>query len=156
MHFAGGHGRVSIQRMSQPTILAGPNSRILGAYSARMTAGDYDAVFDHFGEGFFSHVTERAHPASLDTDIRHVEARYYRDSKAAIPDGVWTVEVLVERDDIVISNWTLTGTHTDAPFFGVPASGEKVTINGTAILRFKDGKIVEHWGGPHCPRGIGL
>jgi len=20
----------------------------------------------------------------------------------------------------------------------------------------KDGKIVEHWGGPHCPNGIGL
>ena len=52
--------------MNEPTILAGPNSRILGAYSARMTAGDYDAVFDHFGEGFFSHVTERAHPESLD------------------------------------------------------------------------------------------
>ncbi len=55
-----------------------------------------------------------------------------------------------------ISNWTLTGTHTGAPFFGVPPSGKKVTINGTAILRFKDGKIVEHWGGPHCPRGIGI
>lgn len=156
MHFPDALSWATFRRMDKPTILAGPNSRILGAYSARMTAGDYDAVFDHFGEGFFSHVTERAHPESLDTDIRHVEARYYRDSKAAFPDGVWTVDVLVERDDIVVSNWTLTGTHTGAPFFGVPPSGKKVTINGTAILRFKDGKIVEHWGGPHCPRGIGI
>ena len=70
--------------------------------------------------------------------------------------GIVGRDVLVERDDIVVSNWTLTGTHTGAPFFGVPPSGKKVTINGTAILRFKDGKIVEHWGGPHCPRGIGI
>jgi len=26
----------------------------------------------------------------------------------------------------------------------------------TAILRFRDGKVVEHWGGPHCMRGVGL
>ena len=30
------------------------------------------------------------------------------------------------------------------------------THMGTAILRFRDGKIVEHWGGPHCMRGVGL
>jgi hypothetical protein len=31
-----------------------------------------------------------------------------------------------------------------------------VTINGTAILRMRDGKVVEHWGGPHCTKGVGL
>ena len=35
-------------------------------------------------------------------------------------------------------------------------SGEPVEINGTAILRIRDGKIVEHWGGPHCQDGVGL
>ena len=29
-------------------------------------------------------------------------------------------------------------------------------IDGTAILRMRDGKVVEHWGGPHCAYGIGL
>jgi ketosteroid isomerase-like protein len=37
-----------------------------------------------------------------------------------------------------------------------PPSGEPVEINGTAILRMRDGKIVEHWGGPHCQEGLGL
>jgi ketosteroid isomerase-like protein len=41
-------------------------------------------------------------------------------------------------------------------YYGVQASGERVTINGTAILRMKDGKVAEHWGGPHCANGIGL
>jgi rare lipoprotein A len=33
---------------------------------------------------------------------------------------------------------------------------EQVVINGTAVLRIRDGKIVEHWGGPHCQNGVGL
>jgi hypothetical protein len=33
-------------------------------------------------------------------------------------------------------------------FFGAPPTGKKVEINGTAILRIREGKIIEHWGGP--------
>ena len=36
------------------------------------------------------------------------------------------------------------------------APRQPVTINGTAILRMRDGLIVEHWGGPHCQDGVGL
>ena len=58
---------------------------------------------------------------------------------------------------MVVSNWTLRGTHTGSAFYDVPPSGNKVEINGTAILRFdSEGKIVEHWGGPHCMKGVGL
>jgi hypothetical protein len=66
------------------------------------------------------------------------------------------VDLLIEKNDLVVSNWTLTGTHTGDAFYDVPPSGEPVTINGTAILRVRDGRIVEHWGGPHCQAGIGL
>jgi hypothetical protein len=38
----------------------------------------------------------------------------------------------------------------------VSPSGDPVVINGTAILRIRDGKVVEHWGGPHCQDGLGL
>lgn len=43
-----------------------------------------------------------------------------------------------------------------AAFYDLPPSGERVTINGTAVLRLEGGKIVEHWGGPHCPAGLGV
>jgi predicted ester cyclase len=66
------------------------------------------------------------------------------------------VTLLIVHDDLFVSHWTLTGTHTGTPYYGVPASGESVTIDGTAILRMRDGKVVEHWGGPHCANGIGL
>ncbi len=132
------------------------NLKILGEYSARMIAGDYDAVFEFFAPDFFSHVTERVSPEALGTDIRPHERTFWESAKSAFPDMKFGVDLLVESGDLVVSNWTLAGTHTGAPYYDIPPSGEPVTINGTAILRFRDGKIVEHWGGPHCAQGTGL
>jgi len=132
------------------------NLSILGRYSARMFAGDYDAVFEFFAPEFVSHVAERVNPDLVGTDIRGEEKRFWQMAKTAFPDMEFKVDLLVESGDIVVSNWTLTGTHSGGPYYGVPPSGKRVTINGTGILRFRDGKIVEHWGGPHCMNGVGL
>lgn len=130
--------------------------RSLGAYSARMAAGDFDAVFDLFAPGFRTHVSARVTPGSVEGDIRGHERTYWASARAAFPDMQFRVDLLIQSGDLVVSNWTLTGTHTGEPFFGVPPTGEPVTINGTAILRLRDGKVVEHWGGPHCAQGIGV
>ncbi len=45
---------------------------------------------------------------------------------------------------MVGGRFTLTGTHR-GDFAGVPASGNKVSVTGHDFLRFKDGKISEHW-----------
>jgi predicted ester cyclase len=135
---------------------ASNNLRILGKYSARMLAGEYEAVREHFAPEFLSHVAERVAPEVMGTDIRSHEEEFWEETRKAFPDRQFQVNLLVESGDLVISNWTLTGTHTGGTYYDVPPSGEKVTINGTAILRFKDGKVVEHWGGPHCMRGVGL
>lgn len=132
------------------------NLKILGEYSARMAKQDYDAVFEFFAEDFFSHVTPRVSPEAVGTDIRPQERRFWEQARKAFPDFEMSVELLLESDDLVVSNWTLRGTHTGESYYDVPASGKRVEINGTAILRFRDGKIIEHWGGPHCSRGVGL
>jgi predicted ester cyclase len=128
----------------------------LGAYSARMAAGDYDAVYEYFAPDFVSHATARVSPAAVGTDIRPEEHKFWKMAKAAFPDMDFRVDLLLEIDDLVVSHWTLTGTHTGGAYYDVPPSGERVTINGTAILRLRDGQVVEHWGGPHCLHGIGL
>lgn len=132
------------------------NLRILGKYSARMLAGDYQAVREHFAEDFASHVAERVNPAVVGSDIRGHEEEFWEQTRQAFPDREFHINLLIESGDLVVSNWTLSGTHTGGNYYDVPPSGERVTINGTAILRFKDGKVVEHWGGPHCMRGVGL
>jgi predicted ester cyclase len=132
------------------------NLRILGEYSARMAAGDYAAVYDVFAPDFVSHVTGRVSPDVVGTDIRSQEHKFWETAKRAFPDMQFRVDLLIESGDLIVSNWTLTGTHTGEPFYDVSPSGEAVVINGTAILRMRDGRVVEHWGGPHCAYGIGL
>ena len=132
------------------------NLRMLGAYSAAMEAGDGAAVFEFWSDDFVSHVTERVSPDRVGTDVRGQEQEWWQQAKSAFPDMRFLVNLLIESDDLVVSNWTVKGTHTGDAFYDVPASGEPVEINGTAVLRIRDGKIVEHWGGPHCQQGLGL
>jgi steroid delta-isomerase-like uncharacterized protein len=130
--------------------------RTLGEYSAAMDRGDTAAVFSFWSEDFVSHVTERVNPDRVGSDVRGDEQEWWRQVRAAFPDMTFSVNLLIEKDDLVVSNWTVKGTHTGTPFYDLPPSGQPVEINGTAILRMRDGKIVEHWGGPHCQRGLGL
>ena len=132
------------------------NLRILAQYSSRMAAGDYDAVYDVFAPEFASHVTARVSPDAVGQDIRGQEHKFWEMARIAFPDMKFRVNMVIEQGDLIVSNWTLTGTHSGAAFYDVQPSGERVHIDGTAILRMRDGKVVEHWGGPHCAYGIGL
>lgn len=69
----------------------------------------------------------------------------HRGTIASFPDNHVTTEDLIAEGDRVVERWTMTMTHTGEPFFGVPASGKKVTTTGTSIYRIANGKIVEHW-----------
>ena len=131
------------------------NLRLLGKYSRAMQTGDSDAVFEFFSPDFHSHVAERVSPDRVGSDVRGDEQQWWQAVRAALPDMTFTVDLLVESDDLVVSNWTVRGTHTGTAFFDIAPTGRPVTINGTAILRIRDGQIVEHWGGPHCQRGRG-
>ena len=132
------------------------NLAILAAYSDAMFAGDQNAVFEYWSPDFHSHVTERVNPAAVGTDVRGQELEWWTQCRDAFPDMVFSVGLLIEKDDLIVSNWTVRGTHSGTAFYGVEPSNELVVINGTAILRMRDGKIVEHWGGPHCQSGLGL
>ena len=134
------------------------NLKILAEYTERIKNGDTDAVYEYFAPGFASHVTKRVSPDSSGLDVRLGEVMFWRESENAFPDREFVIEKLweIESEEVVIVNWTMTGTHTGGSYFGVPASGRRVEINGTGIVRFENGRIAEHWGGPHCMHGIGL
>lgn len=129
----------------------------LGKYSDAMASGDTAAVMEFWADDFHSNVTTRVSPERVGTDVRGEEQVYWDQARAAFSDFDFSVNVLIEAGDLVVSNWTIRGVHDLGPFFDTPPSGEPVEINGTAILRFdEDGRIAEHWGGPHCQAGLGL
>jgi steroid delta-isomerase-like uncharacterized protein len=62
----------------------------------------------------------------------------------ALPDLEVRILHIYAEGDRVFSFMTWEGTH-QAPFFGVPASGQRVIIRTAEIFRIEDGRMAEHW-----------
>ena len=65
----------------------------------------------------------------------------------AFPDFSLTIEDLIIDNDKVWGRMTGRGTHINQ-FGPLPPTGKKFEITVIDIMRFKDGKLIEHWGVP--------
>ncbi len=63
-----------------------------------------------------------------------------RGFRAAFSDMHWSVEEQIQEGEKVVSRFVWSGTHR-AEFFGVPATGRRVSVWGMVIDRFVDGRI---------------
>jgi steroid delta-isomerase-like uncharacterized protein len=63
---------------------------------------------------------------------------------AGVPDGHTTIEKMVAEGDQVAKYWTLRGTHS-GELFGVPATGQAVSLQGMSIYRIDDGRVTDIW-----------
>ncbi len=66
---------------------------------------------------------------------------------AVFPDQYVRTDDLLAEGDKVVERWTLTTTHSGAPFpiGNVPASGKRIQVTGITTYRIVEGKIVETW-----------
>ena len=62
----------------------------------------------------------------------------------AFPEMQVSIDVLIGEGDLVAARFTMRGVHR-AELMGIPPTGKEVTVSGMDIMRFKDGKGVEHW-----------
>ncbi|HVM89920.1 MAG TPA: ester cyclase [Puia sp.] len=67
--------------------------------------------------------------------------------RASFADISFTIEELIAHDDKVWGRMTVRGTQT-GQFGPLPPTGKKFEITVIDIMRFKNGKLVEHWGVP--------
>ena len=63
---------------------------------------------------------------------------------AAFPDLKYTIEVTIAEGDYVAQHVTGTATMKGA-FQGMPPSAKRATWTEMHIVRFANGKVVEHW-----------
>ena len=113
------------------------------AYYEALNTGDAAAVSAHFTEDA-THYYTRLGP--------HEGAKTIGDLAAlgvATIDAQWYVENLIEADDQVAIEWTMTWRD--------PQSGEQRLDRGTEWFGFRDGRIAEvrayHHGGKKNPQG---
>jgi len=68
----------------------------------------------------------------------------FRQFHAAFPDLHAKIENLIAEDDKVVCHLIATGTHKGA-FMGHEPTGNPIRFEEILVLRFKDGKVAEHW-----------
>ena len=66
-------------------------------------------------------------------------------TETMLPDFKVKVNWMIAEGDLVMSHYRWTGTNTGS-VEGMPATGKAMDVEGVDIIRFKDGKGVEHWG----------
>jgi steroid delta-isomerase-like uncharacterized protein len=64
--------------------------------------------------------------------------------KSIFPDLGIDLGALTGDGDLVATRWTATGTHR-ADFFGVPATGKRIEVEGMNFYRLAGGRITEVW-----------
>ena len=63
---------------------------------------------------------------------------------SAFPDIRFTIDDEIESENLVVTRWTVTGTHLgDMP--GLPRTGKPILLTGITIARLSDEKVVESW-----------
>ena len=62
----------------------------------------------------------------------------------AFSEQRWEIHDVLADDDKVVIQCTHSGVHT-GDFFGLPATGRRFAYNQMHIVRFDNGKGVEHW-----------
>ncbi len=79
-------------------------------------------------------------------ELRGRESRkqFYASLRLAFPDIHFNVDELIAEGDKVAVRWSLTGTHQGA-WFGVAATGKRITGTGTTTLRMSDGMITDEF-----------
>ena len=70
-------------------------------------------------------------------------AAFYKNFITGFSDIEFTINNVFGEGDQLVKHWTFKGTHT-GDFFGIPATGNKVSLDGSTITRMSpDGRIAE-------------
>jgi predicted ester cyclase len=101
--------------------------------------GNYSILRDHFNPDFVEHQFGlHATIEGMQGDIQFL--------RNAFPDFNLTIEDMVAQGDQVWVRMIARGTNLGG-FMG-PPNGKSFEIAVFDVVRFEDGKIVEHWGSP--------
>ena len=67
---------------------------------------------------------------------------YYANYLTGFSDIVFTIKDVFGQGNKVVKHWNFSGRHTGL-FFGMAATGKKVSIDGVTLVRMEGGKIAE-------------
>ena len=70
-------------------------------------------------------------------------AAYLRETEEAFSDFTAPFDTVVADEDVVMAEWTFTGTH-DGSLEGIPPTDRRIAVPGMSRFTISDGKLDEH------------
>ena len=70
-------------------------------------------------------------------------AGFIANHRSIFPDMAFVEHHVFAQDDLVMSVWTETRTHTGGEYAGYAATGKRIVSDGASLYRIANGKIVE-------------
>ena len=111
-------------------------------HRGRRASGSLAALDDYLAADYQRYVSPTAPPLSLEGQNQRLAG-----FRAAFPDIKLTLEDVFAEDDHVVFRSTMRGTN-EGGVQGIPPTGARVTVALLDMVRIRDGRIVEQWGGP--------
>ena len=105
---------------------------------AQMNSGNLEGYLEMYSDDLTLH----GYPPGVEGKAGVSE--FYAGFAKALPDVELTAEDVIADGDKVAVRYRIQGTHSDE-LMGVPATGNKVDVDGQSFFRFEDGRVVERW-----------
>jgi steroid delta-isomerase-like uncharacterized protein len=120
--------------------MAGERELIENYFRVVWMEGNWDRVHDFVASDYVNHGSLSGHPTTSIDDSRRLVAAM----EAVFPDLKYDLPVVVASDGWAARHWRAKATH-QGEFMNVPATGERVELQGMVFSRIVDGKIREEW-----------
>ncbi len=102
--------------------------------------GNIDLVDELLAPDYINHTPASPDQPTGPEGVKGVVAMF----RSAIPDLRVVVEDMIAEGEKVAVRYTLEGTH-EGELFGVPPTGQRLSIKSITVERVSGGKIREHW-----------
>jgi len=113
--------------------------RVRSANDEIIGNGNLDVVDQIFSSDYVVHTGDKDYKGT------QFVRRFVNQLRSAIPDiRVGEVEILMQKDDTITWQRTLSGTH-QASMMGIPPSGKSVEWRDMLVTRFDGEQIIEEW-----------
>ncbi|MEO6347793.1 MAG: ester cyclase, partial [Aquaticitalea sp.] len=67
---------------------------------------------------------------------------YYQNYLTGFSDITFDIINVFGQGDNIVKHWHFKGTHTGV-FFGIPATGNKVDVEGVTLVKMKNGRVLQ-------------
>ena len=116
------------------------NKTLTRNFYAALTEGRFTVIDDLVSEAFIEH-----EEIPTDADGRDGLREMFEGLHVAFSDFAMNIEDMAAEGDKVFVRATMQGIQR-AEFLGIASKGKPMLVPVADVLRFEDGRIVEHWG----------